>query len=309
MAVRPMLNKVQAAAGHGAPAARKPLLTIGMPVYNGSQWLRPALDSLLAQTFTDFVLVVCDNASTDDTAAIVQAAARRDARVQYHRNPENIGVYRNYNKAFSFADTKYFKWASANDLCAPEFLEECVNILESDHDAVLAYPATTLFYSEIEDGELYERDPAICDERPSQRFKRALSEIRLNNAFNGVIRTDTLRRTLLNQVHAGSDVALIAELAISGTIRRSERYLFYRRMDPSASSSAKTVRDAERFFSAEGRDIHRTPTWDFYRTCVKVALRGPHSMSDRIRCLAFVLQRCLWSRRKLWRDIVGAASG
>jgi glycosyltransferase involved in cell wall biosynthesis len=301
-------NAAQSQSQAGAAAGRVPLLTVGMPVYNGLPWIEPALDSLLAQTFEDFVLLVCDNASSDDTERLVREYAQRDSRVRYHRNRENVGVYRNYNKAFSFADTRYFKWASANDLCAPEFLEECIALLEAEAQAVLAYPGTIVFRDAVEDGEEYAADPDIRDARPSTRFRRALDEIGLNNALNGVIRTDALARTLLNRVHARSDVALIAELALAGKICKLERHLFHRRMDPSASSSAKDADAAEQFFAAEGRDIHRRPSWDYYRTCFRMALRGPVSPAERLRCAGIVARMCWWNRAELWREATGRGS-
>jgi len=279
-----------------------------MPVYNGARWLRGAVESCLSQTFGNFVLVICDNASTDETESIARQFAALDDRVRYHRNQENIGVYRNYDRAFSFAETPYFKWASGNDLCAPAFVEECVALLEADRNSVLAYPRTVTFFDSVDDGQLYARDPEIIDDDPVVRFCRALDEIHLNNAFNGVIRTEVLRGTGLNRVHGGSDILLVAELALRGSIRQCQDPLFFRRMSPSASSSAKDPVAAAKFFSAEGRDIHDTLRWDFYRSCFSVALGAPISWGGRLRCIRHVARMCRWDRVGLWREMTGKAS-
>ena len=101
--------------------SKAPKITVGMPVYNAEPWLPETLGALLAQTCADFVLVISDNASTDRTGKSAKAFAEKDPRIQFHRNPQNIGVFRNYNRVFHLAKTPYFKWAAANDLCAPTF--------------------------------------------------------------------------------------------------------------------------------------------------------------------------------------------
>ncbi len=87
-----------------------PRVSIGLPVFNGERYLARAIDSILAQDFRDLELVVCDNASTDRTAEICAAYARRDPRVRYHRNPRNLGAGPNYDRCFHLARGEYFKW-------------------------------------------------------------------------------------------------------------------------------------------------------------------------------------------------------
>src|SRR3954469_11982595 len=84
-------------------AARAPRVSIGMPVRNGAKYIREAIDSILAQTFTDLELIVCDNASTDSTEQIVRNYAARDPRVRYHKNERDVGPAGNHNIAFSLA--------------------------------------------------------------------------------------------------------------------------------------------------------------------------------------------------------------
>ena len=115
-----------------------PRVTIGLPVYNGQNYLVETLESLLAQTYTDFELVISDNASTDRTEAICRQYAAGDARIRYYRNDENIGASANYNRAFELGRGEYFKWAAHDDLLAPTYLERCVEVLDANPDVVLA---------------------------------------------------------------------------------------------------------------------------------------------------------------------------
>ncbi|MEM6891420.1 MAG: glycosyltransferase family 2 protein, partial [Pseudomonadota bacterium] len=74
-----------------------PRLTIGLPVYNGANYLAEAVTSILSQDFEDFELIISDNASDDDTADICRDFAARDKRVRYERQVVNVGAAPNYN--------------------------------------------------------------------------------------------------------------------------------------------------------------------------------------------------------------------
>ena len=102
------------------------LLTVGLPVYNGGQWLEQASDAFLNQTFRHFELIIVDNASTDSTQAICEAFVTQDDRIKYVRNEQNIGLFKNFDKAFTLSSSKYFKWAAVSDFCLPEFFEKCI---------------------------------------------------------------------------------------------------------------------------------------------------------------------------------------
>src|SRR3954470_1776125 len=120
-----------------------PRVTVGLPVYNGERYVADAIDSLLAQTFSDFELIVCDNASTDRTEAIVRGFAARDSRVRYCRNVENIGLYPNFNLVRGMARGEFFKWLAHDDICSPTYLQRCVEALEADPAASMAYTRAT----------------------------------------------------------------------------------------------------------------------------------------------------------------------
>ena len=98
---------------------RKPTVSIGMPVYNGVPFLNEALDSILAQTYRDFELVISDNASTDETESICRAYAASDPRIRYYRQQENLGAMPNFNRVCELSRGQYFKWAACDDVCSP----------------------------------------------------------------------------------------------------------------------------------------------------------------------------------------------
>lgn len=113
-----------------------PIVSIGMPVYNGAATLRQAIESVLSQTFTNFELIVSDNASTDETVAMCEECAARDRRVKYIRQSRNIGGVANFEFVRAQATGRYFMWAAADDVRSADFLAENVAFLEENPDYV-----------------------------------------------------------------------------------------------------------------------------------------------------------------------------
>lgn len=121
-----------------APNRHVPKVSIGMPVWNGQEFIRHGLDSLLGQTFGDFEIAISDNASTDATRAICEDYVRLDSRVRYSRNDQNTGVQANFAKVLDLASGPYFMWASHDDSWDPTYIAKMVSILDSRDSAVLA---------------------------------------------------------------------------------------------------------------------------------------------------------------------------
>jgi glycosyltransferase involved in cell wall biosynthesis len=121
-----------------------PLVSIGLPVYNGAAFLREALDSALAQDYPNFEVVVCDNASTDTTPAICGEYAARDPRIRYERNPRDLGALGNFARTAQQSRGIYFTWLPHDDYLAPSFLSETVAHLEANADATLCSTAIRL---------------------------------------------------------------------------------------------------------------------------------------------------------------------
>src|SRR5690606_8726064 len=119
-------------------------ITLGLPVYNGANYLAAAIESILGQSFSDFELLISDNASTDGTEDICRAFAAGDRRIRYIRQPRNIGAAANYNLVAEMSESPCFKWAAHDDVLAADFLTTCLAILDRDPTIVLASPASAL---------------------------------------------------------------------------------------------------------------------------------------------------------------------
>ena len=105
-----------AAQVQGSSSSFTPRLSLGLPVYNGERFLPACLDAIFSQTWDNFEVIACDNASTDGTAAILAEYTARDARLRVHRADVNRGAAANFNWAFELARGELFKWCAADDV-------------------------------------------------------------------------------------------------------------------------------------------------------------------------------------------------
>lgn len=217
-----------------------PRLSIGLPVYNGENYLPQALDGLLAQTYEDFEIVISDNASTDGTQAICEAYAARDSRIRLERQSVNRGAAANYNRTFELAGGELFKWAAHDDVCLPAFLERCVEALDTaGPGTVLAYtPAVTIdahgeaiVPDPYAGGDFLEPDSAFA----AARVVHTLRRMSMVNAVFGVIRREDLAKTRLIGPFVASDYVLMVELAMRGRFARLDEALLLRRKHPQGS--------------------------------------------------------------------------
>jgi len=197
------------------------------------------MDSLLAQTYSDFELVISDNASTDGTEAIYRAYAAADDRVRYYRNDRNRGAVWNWDRVFELSGAEYFKWAAHDDLCAPDYIERCVEILDRDPSVVLCYSETVIIDEHGKRVRPYiDRCNNIGSPTPHERFQDLIQNLGLSNPMFGLVRAKALRMTPVVSNYIGSDMVLLAELALLGKFHRIPEYLFFRRDHPEKSDRA-----------------------------------------------------------------------
>jgi glycosyltransferase involved in cell wall biosynthesis len=283
-------------------ASRCPRLSIGMPVYNSESWLAASIESILAQSLSDFELIISDNASTDRTYEICQQFAARDPRIRLLRNERNIGANRNYEAVLDAARGTYFKWASSNDLCAPAFLERCVAALERDPAAVLACPRTCIFENDLSDAHPAERDLELISDDPAARFRALLMTLGLNNAINGVIRREALQRAARMQDYMGADIVLLAELALMGKFLRIDEQLFFRRMSKAAATILQSPNEMAKHLVPTARGPLKFQLWRYHLGLLR-ATRFVHFPGAEWRAvLTYCLRAAFWSRSALAGD-------
>ncbi len=262
-------------------------LSIGLPVFNGENYLAAALDSLLGQSFSDFELIICDNASTDRTPEICRVFAASDKRIHYHHNGTNIGAAGNYNRTLSLSRGEYFKWASHDDVCHPDFLEKCVEVLDTRPDVVLCHSRSEGIGSRGEVKGYYGEELAFDAPQTAQRLWQVISRPHVCIAVFGVMRRNILLRTIRHGDWVGADRNLLAELSLYGKIELLPEFLFQRREHAEASIH-KFEDESERlaWFDPALAGTLSLPTWRRLQEYLKAVHRGPLDASERIGCYA-----------------------
>lgn len=214
----------------GHPSAA-PVVTIGMPVYNGEAFIRRALDSLLAMTYQNFELVVSDNASTDSTYEICLEYAARDSRVVVNRNSYNLGAVANFRHVLDKAKGHYFMWAAADDFWSPSFLAALIQELEVNPDAGVAMCAINRIH---EDGRPLDTIRFSGRDNPNEltyfgTLCRTLSPRKYNLFIYGLYRTELLRNAMtVFPDTLGGDRQFICQLALATRFRYVDEILHVR---------------------------------------------------------------------------------
>ena len=264
-----------------------------MPVYNGERYLEITLDSILAQTFTDFELVISDNGSTDRTQQICESYAARDDRVKYHRNPQNIGIAPNFNRVFHLCTGEYFKWTDYDDILAPEFLEKCVQGLDQHPRAACCYPKTRLIDERGEKIKDFDPPKDASSPQPHLRFKSLiLDPDHIVSQASGLMRADLVGKTVMHGSYPCSDEVFLAHLSLLGDFVELPDRLFYYRIH--AKQSTKGVKASERsrvyFFDASLQGQVVLIKWLYFKDCLTAIHTSPISFSQKILCYLYMVR-------------------
>lgn len=267
--------------------ASSPLVSVGLPVYNGEGLLPRALDSLLAQDFTDFEIVICDNASHDKTEAIGREYAEHDSRVRYHRNPANIGLAGNFNRAFEMSRGTYFKWAAHDDWHAPESLSLSVEALEKNPEAVLCATGVTIVDETGSEIGSWTPDPELATTDACRRIRTLLATLGETHPMYGLVRSSALSQTHLVQSYVGSDRTMLAELSLLGPVVAVPQKLhFY-----TVSATARRNYRPSLHYDPENQDKLPLRTWRLISQHLGVIRRSGLKPHEQILVAGSVLNR------------------
>jgi len=288
-----------------------PAVSIGLPVYNGEQFLEETLDSLLNQTFTDFELILSDNASTDATASIARQYASADLRIRYVRQHRNLGVAGNFNEVFMLSRGSYFKWAAHDDLHEPHYLSACVECLESNPRAALVYSRALSIDSQGQTiKKAWGADSDFSHTEPAVRFGAGLAKPRnpIPLPVFGLIRAEHVKRTRLFATYPECDFALLAELALYGRFIEIEEPLFFHREHASrvGHQLSKNPHRAVEFWKSP-KAIAHYPHWLLLRRHLTSILRSQISVYQKIMCLRQLLAWFQRYKTRLKEDLINSA--
>ncbi|GIH22361.1 hypothetical protein Aph01nite_06710 [Acrocarpospora phusangensis] len=150
------------------------LVSIGLPVRNAEDRLADVVRSVLAQDHQELQLVISDNASTDGTEEVARELARADSRIDYHRQPENIGLLNNFIHVIEHAQGTFFRWIGDDDRLEPHFVSRTLQEFAADERLILV---TTQLSYEVADGSTQVgeyRGTGLRSDDPVERFAEML---------------------------------------------------------------------------------------------------------------------------------------
>lgn len=204
---------------------RYPLVSVGLPTYNRAGSLRRAIESVLAQDYPNFELVISDNASSDGTQAMCEEFARSDRRVRYHRQPENRGAVANFLEALERASGEFFMWLADDDWLDPSYLSACAEGLLRDPDCALVCGRARYYRGSV---LAFQEDPVnLLSQSPSERVRGYYRRVATNGTFYGVMRRALLSRIPISNI-VGGDWLIVAAIAFFGKVRTVDGAVVHR---------------------------------------------------------------------------------
>jgi glycosyltransferase involved in cell wall biosynthesis len=290
-----------------------PCVSIGLPVYNRKKFLRETLDSLLAQTFEDFELIISDNASTDGSEDICREYASQDCRIRYYRNDKNMGAAWNFNNVFKLAVGKYFKWAASDDLCAPDYLLRCVEILDLNPACVLCFPQTVMIDEFGNDIGNNLTGLNLTSPKVHERYKQFHKSVsyslnRVVPVAFALMRSCVLKTTPLVGAYVGSDVPLAAEFALRGEFCEIPEPLFYQRMHAENSTWENEGRPEKIaiWYDPKNKGKIVLPRWKWLFEFLRSIKRVEMNPKEKTLCYIQVGKWALWWYKGLAYDVIAA---
>jgi glycosyltransferase involved in cell wall biosynthesis len=285
---------------------RVPRVSIGLPVYNGENFLAESLDALLAQTFTDFELIISDNASTDATPAICKEYAARDPRIRYVRQPQNIGATPNQDFVFRQSRGELFKLAAHDDLYDENLIARCVEALDAHPEVVLCHADMAYVDSSGRIINRYDYHMATDSPDAAVRFQSLLHGDGGDDEY-GVVRSAVLRQVRPCGSFHNSGRPFVAEIALHGPFHQVRELMYFRRDHPARGDRRATIADlcANLDPRRKGQSTVRLVT-EYLLAYVSAIWRAPISMSDRVTCYRHY---AAWLARRLGPHPVRSAAG
>ena len=267
---------------------------MGLPVYNGANYIAESIDALLGQSFSDFELIISDNASTDETGDICRRYEKQDSRVRYFRQPQNIGLAPNHNFVAVQARGELFKWASNDDLYARDLLERCIDALDKYPDVVLAHSWTAKVDGSGAVTQAFKYPLTTDSPRASERFRSVLFDSGGDDDY-GVMRLEVLRRTAMKESYHHADHTIIAEIVLHGRFYQVPDWLYFRRDHADrAERACPTMRSRCVNMDPRRADRLRHPTARLYGEYIWGYIRAirhaPLASAERRECYRYLAE-------------------
>lgn len=194
---------------------KRPLVSVGVPVFNGEATIRNAIDSLLAQTYPHIEVVISDNCSSDSTGEICKEYAAADSRVKYSRMESNVGMASNVRRVLNLAQGELFTWACADDTRPVNAIEVLLRTLEDTPDAVMAH-GPVIATTGLEEREVLNA-MVLSTSNPGKRVAEFARCLQHNSMLYGLYKTEVARKVVFTGQY-GMDYLFCLQVSFLGPV-------------------------------------------------------------------------------------------
>jgi len=279
-----------------------PRVSIGLPLYNGEKFLVETIESLLAQTYDDFELIISDNASTDATPEICQDYTTKDSRIRYVRNSVNAGAAWNFNNTFHLSRGEYFKWAADDDLHHPQFIEKCVEVLDQVPSVVLCFTRTNFINEHGELLEEYKYPVEVSRATRRELFRQYTGAAHVVHEVFGLIRANALQQTSQIGGYVGSDLILLGKLALLGEFHQIDD-LFFLHREHDGRSAKQGAEEFTNWFDTSKTGRFVLPYWRCLFENAKSVIGHPMGLKEKATIMWDLCRTAKWNRRTLTKEV------
>jgi len=238
-------------------------VSLGIPVYNESRFLKKTIDSLLNQTYSNIEIIAIDNASTDNSFRILEEYSNKDPRLKIFKNDKNIGLSNNFNLLVSKSSGEYFGWIGAHDIYNKDYIEKMVSKIIKNNNSSVVFSNVSKIDSDNK--IIINKKETGFQLLNNNKFIRLLKIPWLikgsGDIVMGIFEVDKLKKTdLFSKSVLWADVFLVYQLASTGKIIRINEVLRSRRY----------FREDEREFDS----------WELKYKTLTERFRGPREIGD-----------------------------
>ena len=283
-----------------------PCVSFAIPVRNGERYIGRLLDSILAQTFQDFEVVISDNASTDLTAEIVEQYCARDPRIRYYRNASDLGQLENFNRVFDLSKGVYLRWIGVDDWLEPDYTKDCLDVLEKNPTLIGVTTYTVMHH----DGGSVQRFEYEGERLQSENFARRFSRLMwlltkglmYLSLLSAMFRRDVLVKVGKFGIEPDTDFVMCARLGLAGPFGHIAKHHVHRRRPVTlpAERFRLHIDYAKRYHPTKYTQM-RHSYWQSGWKVIKIIWSSGLSLRESILCSLALQKFLFW---KIPRDII-----
>jgi glycosyltransferase involved in cell wall biosynthesis len=272
------------------------LLTMGMMIYNEAKYINEAIDSLLAQTYKDFILIISDNASMDGTSEICKHYAEKDKRIIYIRHNKNTGAFFSFNFILDKINTPFFMFCGGHDRWHPQFIEKLLPIIMGNKELISVYPLAREINIDGSLGVIHQDDYTTQGVKNiGQRYLRVLKRIIKCNIIYGIWRTPIFKQTRFKKL-ISNDVLFLLNASFLGEFKQYKEVLFFRRIVREEDNKNKYLRQIS--VTIGGDNLGLFPVFrakfNFIVENVRILLQKSLPLSIGLRFKLIIKTICKW---------------